>query len=76
MEQGHPGTGRPFTASDFSLNAYFKNSSILLFANLFASTLTRQCGLYAFFLAGLQIEGVALNLLDDVFLLHLAFETP
>jgi hypothetical protein len=79
-----PGRGDPLLRQSCSLKTYsFKSSNrlllkllILLFANLFASTLTRQCGFYALFLAGLQIEGVALNLLDNVFLLHLAFETP
>jgi hypothetical protein len=76
MEQGHPGTGRPFTASLLLLNVYLKQLLILLFANLFASTLTGECGFYALFLAGLQVKGVALYLLDNVFLLHLAFKTP
>jgi hypothetical protein len=77
MKQGHPGTGRPFTASALLLKHLLLTSlSILFFANLFTSTLTSECGFYALFLAGLQIEGVALNLLDNVFLLHLAFETP
>jgi hypothetical protein len=48
----------------------------LLFTNLFASTLTGESGFDSLFLAGLQVEGVALYLLDNVFLLHLAFETP
>jgi hypothetical protein len=73
IEQGHPGTGRPFTASVFA-PCSFKTSSVLLFANFLASALTSERGLYAFFLTRLEVKGVALNLLDDVFLLHLALE--
>lgn len=58
-----PGRGRPFTAS------------ILLLANFLTGALTSQRGLYTLFLAGFQVKGVALDLLDNVFLLHLAFET-
>ena len=61
-EQGRPGTERPF------------NALILLFASFLASSLTSESGLHALFLAGLQIKGVALNLLDNVFLLHLALK--
>jgi hypothetical protein len=49
-------------------------SSILLFANLLTSALPSQSGLYAFFLAGLQVKGVALYFFNNVFLLHLALE--
>ena len=47
---------------------------ILLFASFFPAALTRQSFLYTLFLAGFQIKGVALDLLYDVFLLHLALE--
>ena len=47
---------------------------ILLFPCLLAGSLASQRGLHALFLAGLQVKGVALNLLDDIFLLHLTFE--
>ena len=50
--------------------------SVLLFPSFFATTLPCQSFLDTFFLARLQVKGVALNLLDDVFLLHLALETP
>jgi len=48
---------------------------ILFFACLLARSLASECGLDALFLAGLQVKGVALDLLDNVFLLHLALET-
>jgi hypothetical protein len=58
-----PGRGRPFTAS------------VLLLANFLAGALASQRGLNAFLLTGLQVKGVALDLLNNVFLLHLALET-
>jgi hypothetical protein len=48
--------------------------SVLFFASLLTGSLASQRCLHAFFLAGLQVKGVALDLLDDVFLLHLALE--
>ena len=62
MEQGRPGRGRPFDAL------------LLFFTRLFASALASQRGLHTLSFAGLQVKGVALDLLDDVFLLHLALE--
>jgi hypothetical protein len=47
---------------------------ILFFACLFSGALTSERSFYTLFFAGLQVEGVALDLLDNVFLLHLAFE--
>jgi hypothetical protein len=47
---------------------------ILLFACFLTGSLASESGLDALFFAGLQVEGVALDLLDNVFLLHLAFE--
>ena len=47
---------------------------ILFFARFLAGSLASQRGLDTFFFAGLQVEGVALDLLDNVFLLHLALE--
>ena len=41
-----------------------------------AAAFAGQCLFDAFFLAGLQIEGVFLDFLNDVFLLNFAFETP
>ena len=63
FEQGHPGKERPSAAL------------VLFFARLLASTLASESSLDTLFLAGLQVEGVALDLLDNVFLLHLALET-
>jgi len=42
----------------------------LLLASFFPATFACQCFLYALFLAGFQVKGVTLNLLDDIFLLH------
>ena len=47
---------------------------ILFFACLFSGALARERRLHTLFLARFQVEGVTLNLLDDVFLLHLALE--
>ena len=47
----------------------------LFLARFLASAFASQCGFDALLFAGLQVKGVALNLLDNVFLLHLAFET-
>jgi len=47
---------------------------VLFFARLFAGSLSSQRSLHTLLLAGLQVKGVALDLLDNVFLLHLALE--
>jgi len=47
---------------------------VLFFACLFSSALPSQRSFYTLFFAGLQVEGVSLDLLDNVFLLHLALE--
>ncbi len=47
---------------------------ILLFPRLLASSFASQRGFYTLLLAGLQVKGVALDLLDDVFLLHFSFK--
>jgi hypothetical protein len=47
---------------------------ILFLANLLAIPLACKCFLDALLLAGLQVKGVTLHFLDDVFLLHLALE--
>src|SRR3982075_3650483 len=49
--------------------------SILLLTRLLTGTLASQCGLHAFFFARLQVKGVTLDFLNNVFLLHLALET-
>jgi hypothetical protein len=47
---------------------------VLLLANLLTCALTSQRSLYAFLLTGFQVKGVALDLFDDIFLLHFALE--
>src|SRR4029079_18022322 len=50
-------------------------AALLRFASkLLAITLSRQRLLRAAFIARLQVEGVLLDILDDVFLLHLPLE--
>jgi len=63
FEQGRPGKERPYAAL------------ILFFTGLLASTLASERSFYTLFLARLQVEGVTLDLLDNVFLLHFALET-
>jgi len=62
IKQSRPGKERPLVAL------------ILFFACFLTSPLASESSLDALFLAGLQVEGVALDLLDNVFLLHLALE--
>jgi hypothetical protein len=72
-EQDRPGKGATLSCPNpysFSLAL-----SVLLFANLFASALASERSFHALFLTGFQVKGVALNFLDDVFLLHFALET-
>jgi hypothetical protein len=52
-----------------------KKELILLFADLLAIPLASEGFLHALLLTGLQVEGVALDFLDNVFGLHLALET-
>ena len=47
---------------------------IRLFSTLFSSTLSRQRFFHALLLSRFEVEGVTPDLLDDVFLLYLAFE--
>ena len=49
-------------------------TSVLFLARFLTSSLARESGFDTLFLAGLQVEGVAFDLLDNVFLLHLALE--
>jgi hypothetical protein len=62
IEQSRSGTERPF------------NALILFLACLLSGALARERSLYTLLFAGLQVEGVTLHFLDDVFLLHLALE--
>ncbi len=52
----------------------FSLQLVLLFTSFLAGSFARERGFHTLFLAGLQVEGVTLNLLDYVFLLHLALE--
>jgi hypothetical protein len=70
IEQSRPGKERPFLIE--LLRAL--TVSVLFFASFLAGSLARERGFHTLFLAGLQVKGVALDLLDDVFLLHLALE--
>jgi hypothetical protein len=63
FEQGRPGKERPSAAL------------ILFFSRFLASTFAGESSFYSLFLAGLQVEGVALDLFDYVFLLYLPLET-
>jgi hypothetical protein len=51
-----------------------QGASVLFFACFLSAALARQCFFDALLLARFQVKGVALDLLDDVFLLHLALE--
>lgn len=46
----------------------------MFLANFFAGALPSQRGLYAFLLTGFQVKGVALDLFNNVFLLHFTLE--
>ena len=48
---------------------------ILFFANFLTSALASKRGFHAFLLTGLQVKGVALDLLNNVLLLHFTLET-
>ncbi len=62
VEQSRSGTERPFPAL------------ILFFTCFLACPFASKCSLDTLLFAGLQVKGVPLDLLDNVFLLHLAFE--
>ncbi len=67
IEQSRPGTERLFAAIVLL---------VLFLTRFLASALASESGFHTLFLAGLQVEGVALDLLDNVFLLHLALKPP
>jgi hypothetical protein len=58
-----------------SSNSLWRNP-IPIVASFFPGTLLRQSLLHSVSLAGLQVEGVALYILNNVFRLNLAFESP
>ena len=62
VEQGRSGKEQPFPAL------------ILFLARLFSCPLAGQRSFHTLLFAGLQVKGVTFNLLDNVFLLHLALE--
>ena len=62
IKQSRPGTERPFAAL------------VLFLARLFAGPLASQRSFHTLLLAGLQVKGVSLDLLDNVFLLHLTLK--
>jgi hypothetical protein len=45
-------------------------------SHFLAVAFARQCLFRTTLVSGLQIEGVLLDILDDIFLLHFPFETP
>jgi hypothetical protein len=61
------GMGRPEAAARILL--------VLLLARFLTTAFPRQSFLCPFLLARLQVVGVSLDLLDDIFLLHFALET-
>ncbi len=69
-QQSRAAPGKGTTLYCFSLAP-----SILLLANFLTSALASERGLHAFLLTGLQVKGVALDLFNNVFLLHFALET-
>jgi hypothetical protein len=77
MEQGRPGKGTTLYCSSLTPSVLFLFSlvaSVLFLANFLTGALASERGFYAFLLTGLQVKGVALDLLDNVFLLHFALE--
>ena len=64
--------GRPFNASLPHCSA---TALILLFPDFFAGALASQRSFHALFFAWFQVEGVALDLFDNVFLLYFPLET-
>jgi hypothetical protein len=76
-EQGHAGTVRPLYClfpAPFRPAFLSRPALFLLFPDLLACALPSKRSFHAFFLAGFQIKGVALDLFNNVFLLHFALE--
>ena len=76
-----PGTGNlSFVMGHMSFVIFGKPlDSLLVFhypSNFFTASFSGQCLLDAFLLARLQVKGVFLHFLDDIFLLNLPLETP
>ncbi len=53
----------------------FRNELVLLFTNLLPVPFACECFLHAFLFAWFQVKGVALDLFNNVFRLHLPLET-
>jgi hypothetical protein len=62
-----PGWRGPFLRFSYS-------KLILLFANLFSCAFPSQRGFYTLFLTWFQVKGVALDFLNNIFLLHFALK--
>jgi len=60
----HPPSNCPWT----------RPASVLLLANFLTSALASERGFHAFLFTGFEVKGVALNLLNNVLLLHFALE--
>jgi hypothetical protein len=69
-----PGMRRRQGKGPFPRGGAARYRSVLLFPSFLPAALARQCFFHALFLAGFQIKGVTLDLLNNVFLLHLALE--
>ena len=69
-----PGRDDPLFAFSIAPKLRHTSSLVLFFANFLTSALASQRGLYALFLAGLQVKGVTLDLLDNVLCLDLTLE--
>ena len=65
------GKKKPWTAH---LTTILLKNLVLLFTSFLAIPLARQCCFDASLLAGLQVVGMTLYFLDDVFLLYLALK--
>jgi len=64
---GLPDTGSPWDGSFYLC----KDGLVLLLTSLLTIALARQSGLDTALLTGLQVVGMTLDFLDDVFLLNL-----
>ena len=71
---GPPRDGAALHCYIFLAIRTFTELLVLLLANFLASAFTSQRSFYTFFLARFEVKGVALDLLDNVLLLHFALE--
>jgi hypothetical protein len=75
LSRATPGRGDPLLLHPRCSVLPLPSCLVLFLANFLAGTLAGECGFYALFLTRLQVKGVALDLLDNVFLLHFALKT-